>query len=129
MVIEKHLTCLLREGFCQEMCKPSLIFSWYFVVAVSKIEKQSAVQLSKQSVNSFTCLYTCEALSVFKCSFTLVEKCLAVSPIYTAKLIRTFIGQFLKGNIMGSIKIHNGGNYAHTQMLIISLRVKIQLTL
>ena len=42
MVIEKHLTCLLREGFCQDMCKPSLIFNWYFVVAVSKIEKQSS---------------------------------------------------------------------------------------
>ena len=24
--------------------------------------------------------------------------------------IRTFIGQFLKGNSMGPIKIHNGGN-------------------
>ena len=31
------------------------------------------------------------------------------------KLIRTFIGQFLKGNSMGPIKIHNGGNYAHAQ--------------
>ena len=29
--------------------------------------------------------------------------------------IRTFIGQFLKGNIMGPIKIYNGGNYAHAQ--------------
>ena len=26
-----------------------------------------------------------------------------------------FIGQFLKGNIMEPIKIHNGGNYAHAQ--------------
>ena len=26
------------------------------------------------------------------------------------KLIRTFIGQFLKENSMGPIKIHNGGN-------------------
>ena len=26
-----------------------------------------------------------------------------------------FIGQFLKGNSMGPIKIHNGGNYAHAQ--------------
>ena len=25
------------------------------------------------------------------------------------------IGQFLKGNSMGSIKIRNGGNYAHAQ--------------
>ena len=33
----------------------------------------------------------------------------------SAKLIRTFIGQFLKGNSMGPIKIHNGGNYAHAQ--------------
>ena len=32
-----------------------------------------------------------------------------------AKLIRTFIGQFLKGNSMGPIKIHSGGNYAHAQ--------------
>ena len=31
------------------------------------------------------------------------------------KLIRTFIGQFLKDNSMGLIKIHNGGNYAHVQ--------------
>ena len=31
------------------------------------------------------------------------------------KLIRTFIGQFLKGNRMGPIRIHNGGNYAHAQ--------------
>ena len=30
-------------------------------------------------------------------------------------LIRTFIGQFLKGNSMGPIKIHNGQNYAHAQ--------------
>ena len=28
-----------------------------------------------------------------------------------AKLIRTFIGQFLKGNSMGPIKIHNAVNY------------------
>ena len=27
--------------------------------------------------------------------------------------LRTFIGQFLKGNSMGPIKIHNGGKYAH----------------
>ena len=27
--------------------------------------------------------------------------------------LRTFIGQFLNGNIMGTLKIHNGGNYAH----------------
>ena len=25
------------------------------------------------------------------------------------------MGQFLKGNNMGPIKIHNGGNYAHAQ--------------
>ena len=31
------------------------------------------------------------------------------------KLIRTFIGQFLKGNYMGPLKIHNDGNYAHAQ--------------
>ena len=30
------------------------------------------------------------------------------------QLIRTFIGQFLKGNSMGPIKIHIGGIYAHT---------------
>ena len=29
--------------------------------------------------------------------------------------LRMFIGQFLKGNSMGPIKIHNGGNYAHEQ--------------
>ena len=33
----------------------------------------------------------------------------------SAKLIRTFIGQFLKVNSMGPIKIQNGGNYAHVQ--------------
>ena len=33
----------------------------------------------------------------------------------SANLIRTFIGQFLKGNSMGPIKIQNGGNYAHAQ--------------
>ena len=33
----------------------------------------------------------------------------------SAKLIRTFIGQFFKGNSMGPIKIHNGGYYAHAQ--------------
>ena len=33
----------------------------------------------------------------------------------TIQLKRTFIGQFLKGNSMGPIKIHNGGNYAHVQ--------------
>ena len=33
----------------------------------------------------------------------------------SSKLIRTFIGQFLKGNSMGPIKIHNGRNYAHAQ--------------
>ena len=27
------------------------------------------------------------------------------------------MGQFLKGNNMGPIKIHNGGNYAHAQLL------------
>ena len=26
-----------------------------------------------------------------------------------------FIGQFLKGNKIAPIKIHNGGNYAHAQ--------------
>ena len=30
-------------------------------------------------------------------------------------LLRTFIGQFLKGNSMGPIKIHNGGTYGHAQ--------------
>ena len=30
-------------------------------------------------------------------------------------LTRTFNRQFLKGNNMGPIKIHNGGNYAHAQ--------------
>ena len=29
------------------------------------------------------------------------------------KIIRTLIGQFLKGNITRPRKIHNGGNYAH----------------
>ena len=29
--------------------------------------------------------------------------------------LRTFIGQFLKGNSMGPIKIHNDGNYVHAQ--------------
>ena len=33
----------------------------------------------------------------------------------SAKLIRTFIGLFLKGNSMGPIQIHNGGNSAHAQ--------------
>ena len=33
----------------------------------------------------------------------------------STKLIRTFIGQFLKGNSMGPIKINNGGKYAHAQ--------------
>ena len=33
----------------------------------------------------------------------------------SAKLIRTFIEQFLKDNGMGSKIIHNGGNYAHAQ--------------
>ena len=32
------------------------------------------------------------------------------------KLIRTFIGQFLKGKSMGPIKIHNVGNYAYAQV-------------
>ena len=43
-----------------------------------------------------------------------------------------FIGQFLKGNSMGPIEIHNGGIYGHAQdsiMLISSVRVKIQLNL
>ena len=42
-----------------------------------------------------------------------------------------FIGQFLRGNSMGPIKIHNCGNYAHAQDsdTYNSLRVKIQLTL
>ena len=39
----------------------------------------------------------------------------SVKSLNSAKLIRTFIGQFLKGNSMGLIKIHNGGNYAHAQ--------------
>ena len=37
-----------------------------------------------------------------------------------------FIGEFLKGNSMGPIKIHDGGKYAHAQA---SVRVKIQLNL
>ena len=39
----------------------------------------------------------------------------SVRVLNSAKLIRTFIGQFLQGNSMGPIKIHNGGNYAHAQ--------------
>ena len=35
--------------------------------------------------------------------------------VNSAKLIRTLIGQFLKGNSMEPIKIHKGGNYAHAQ--------------
>ena len=34
-----------------------------------------------------------------------------------AKLKRTFMGQFLKGNSMGPIKVHNGGNYADAHLL------------
>ena len=30
-------------------------------------------------------------------------------------LSKTFIGQYLKGNSMRQIIIHNGGNYAHAQ--------------
>ena len=30
-------------------------------------------------------------------------------------LLRTIIGEFLKGNKIAPIKIHNGGNYAHAQ--------------
>ena len=40
--------------------------------------------------------------------------------------------KFLKGNRMVSIKVHNGGNYAHARkilMLITSVRVKMQLNL
>ena len=47
--------------------------------------------------------------------------------------LRTFIGQFFKGNSMGPIKINGDGNYAHAQYCdaydFSSLRVKIQLTL
>ena len=35
----------------------------------------------------------------------------------SAKLIRTIIGQFLKGNKVAPYKIQNGGNYAHAQLL------------
>ena len=42
-----------------------------------------------------------------------------------------FSGQFLKGNSIGPIKIHNGGNYAHAEDsdALTSVRVKIKLTL
>ena len=42
-----------------------------------------------------------------------------------------FIGQFLKGNSMGPIKIHNGGNYAHAQNsnALTSVRVETHLNL
>ena len=47
----------------------------------------------------------------------------------SAKLIRMFIGQFLMGNSMGLIKIHNGGimRMRKILMLITSVRVQIEL--
>ena len=48
------------------------------------------------------------------------EKCqiyLAVNPQNPISLIRTIIGQFLKGNKIAPLKIQNGGNYAHAQHL------------
>ena len=42
------------------------------------------------------------------CSIVMLITSVRVNP---AKLIRMFIGQILKGNKMGPIKIHNGGNY------------------
>ena len=34
----------------------------------------------------------------------------------STKFIRTFMGQYLKGNNMTQIKNHNGGYYAHAQI-------------
>ena len=47
------------------------------------------------------------------CKILMIITC--VNSSNSAKLIRTVIGQFLKGNIMGTIKIDNGRNYAHAQ--------------
>ena len=39
----------------------------------------------------------------------------ALIELNSAKLIGTFIGQFLKGNSMAPTKIHNVENYAYAQ--------------
>ena len=53
----------------------SLSFTWYLVVAESRIWKQSGVQDVLQDSELCSCLKTFEDLSESKCLRTRVEKC------------------------------------------------------
>jgi len=73
-------TCWLRSGFSHFMNIDSLSFTWYLVVAESRIWKQSGVQDVRQDSELCRCLKTFEDLSESKCSRTRVEICRLVSP-------------------------------------------------
>ena len=40
-LVAKWNNCLLKEGYSHPVNKPSLIFNWHDIGAISKIEKQS----------------------------------------------------------------------------------------
>ena len=75
------LSYLQEESF---MNIDSLSFTWYLVVAESRIWKQSGVQDVRQDSELCRCLKTFEDLSESKCLRTGVEKCRIVSPTQQA---------------------------------------------
>ena len=77
-------TCWLRSGFSHFMNIDSLSFTWYLVVAESRIWKQSGVQDVRRDSELCRCLKTVEDLSESKCLRTGVEKCRIVSPTQQA---------------------------------------------
>ena len=56
--------CLFKVGFNQVINKLSFIRNWCFVLAASRIEKQSREQAFKQSADDIKCWYICDFLSL-----------------------------------------------------------------
>ena len=54
--------CLLIVGFNQLINKLSFMRNWCFVLAVSRIKKQSREQAFKKSADDIKCWYICDVL-------------------------------------------------------------------
>ena len=69
---------LFKVGFNQIINRLSFMRNGCFVLAVSRIEKQSGEGAFKQSVDGITCCYVCDFLFLPKCSSILGVRCRCV---------------------------------------------------
>ena len=73
-------TCLFKLGSSHKICKVSLIFRLWYVLAESITLKQLSLQESLHAFDFCRCLSTCKSLSVKSCSRILVEMCQHAKP-------------------------------------------------